>query len=259
MIDIEETDTDTMRVKTNKGNIKAKFIVVSACGGSLVLAKRMGYAQQLSCLPVAGSFYFGPKCLNGKVYTVQDPALPFAAVHGDPDLIAGRMARFGPTALPIPLLERYNSSSIKEFLEVLSFDAKLLGIYFDFFMKPHLRNYVLRNFVFEIPYINRGVFARDAQKIVPGIKGEHLKYAEGFGGVRPQIIDKKHKKLIMGEGKVECDKNIIFNVTPSPGGTTCLGTAEADMRQICQRLGATVDEKKLKEILYDGEYRIDHV
>jgi malate dehydrogenase (quinone) len=34
---------------------------------------------------------------------------------------------------------------------------------------------------------------------------------------------------------------IVFNMTPSPGGTSCLGNAEQDMRLVAEHLGARVD------------------
>lgn len=37
---------------------------------------------------------------------------------------------------------------------------------------------------------------------MPSIKEEDLMYARGFGGVRPQLIDKNKKKLLLGEGKI---------------------------------------------------------
>lgn len=60
MYDIQPADNGYI-VFTTRGNIKAKFVVVSACGHSLLAAHRLGYARHFSCLPVAGSFYFGPR------------------------------------------------------------------------------------------------------------------------------------------------------------------------------------------------------
>eukprot|EP01054_Gregarina_sp_Poly1_P004957 Gregarina_sp_Poly_1__4956@NODE_2626_length_1900_cov_100_691217_g54_i3_p1_GENE_NODE_2626_length_1900_cov_100_691217_g54_i3NODE_2626_length_1900_cov_100_691217_g54_i3_p1_ORF_typecomplete_len437_score58_25Mqo/PF06039_15/2_2e108DAO/PF01266_24/2_6e18Pyr_redox_3/PF13738_6/0_073Pyr_redox_3/PF13738_6/0_026GMC_oxred_N/PF00732_19/0_00016Lycopene_cycl/PF05834_12/0_0013Lycopene_cycl/PF05834_12/5_7e02FAD_binding_3/PF01494_19/0_0008FAD_binding_3/PF01494_19/2_2e03NAD_binding_8/PF13450_6/0_0032Thi4/PF01946_17/0 len=157
MWDIQRVE-DGWRVFTNKGPIDARFVVVSACGYSLLAAHRLGYARHFSCLPVAGSFYFGPKILNGKVYAVQNPLLPFAAVHGDPDLVAGRKTRFGPTALPLPLLERYNLSSFWDFLEVLKPNIALAKVYFDLFKQPTIRSYMIRNALFEVPYLNDRLF-----------------------------------------------------------------------------------------------------
>ena len=72
--------------------------------------------------------------------------------------------------------------------------------------------------------------------IVPGIKMDELKYARGIGGTRPQIVNNTTRKLEMGEAKLKGDK-IIFNITPSPGASTCLGNAYSDTQQIVEFLG----------------------
>ncbi|PHJ25112.1 fad malate-dehydrogenase (mdh-fad) [Cystoisospora suis] len=257
LLDLKHED-DGFFLKTTRGTARARFVVVSACGQSLLLAQKLGYGLQFSCLPMAGSFYFAPEMLNGKVYTCQDPRLPFAAVHGDPDLVAVGKTRFGPTALPLPMLERYNNSSIPDFLRVINPDSDLVKVYLDLLGTSHMRNYVLKNFLYEVPKLNTHLFAKDVRKIVPSIKPEDLTYAKGYGGVRPQLIDKKQRKLLLGEGKIDPGTGIIFNITPSPGGTTCLGNAELDMRTICKRLGATINEKLFKQTLLEGEYPVNY-
>eukprot|EP00922_Rhytidocystis_sp_ex-Travisia-forbesii_P053497 GHVS01079331.1.p1 GENE.GHVS01079331.1~~GHVS01079331.1.p1 ORF type:complete len:531 (+),score=88.60 GHVS01079331.1:32-1624(+) len=258
---IDKNDDGTFKITTtNTGVLQARYVVVSACGHSLVLAQRLGYGLQYSCLPMAGSFYFAPNVLHGKVYTVQNPKLPFAAVHGDPDISVKGKTRFGPTALPLPMLERYNNKTIKDFLEVLKPDMDLVAVYWDLFKVSTIRNYVLRNFMFEVPKLNKKIFVQDARKIIPSMRTEDLVYAKGFGGVRPQLVDKKQRKLLLGEGRIApTDANIVFNITPSPGGTTCLGTAEMDTRAICKALGVQFHAKSFEETLLKGEYLVDYV
>ncbi len=82
-----------------------------------MIAKSMGYGKNLSILSMAGSFYTAPKVLNGKVYTIQVAKLPFAAVHGDPEVHDENITRFGPTAKPIFQLERHNWSTFSRVLE----------------------------------------------------------------------------------------------------------------------------------------------
>ena len=230
--------------------IKARSVVVSAGGHSLLLAQQMGYGLEFSCLPVAGSFYFTPQKLNGKVYTVQNDKLPFAAVHGDPDVLVGGKTRFGPTALLLPLLERYNNSTFFEFLRVLRLDSRVLRVFWDLFRVKDIRNYIFKNFLFEVPLLRRWLFLKDARKIVPSLQFKDVQFAKGFGGVRPQLIDKVNAKLMLGEAKIDPGTGIVFNMTPSPGGTSCLENAEKDMRQIALRLKAKVDEEKLKSTLH---------
>ncbi|HMY81030.1 MAG TPA: FAD-dependent oxidoreductase, partial [Candidatus Absconditabacterales bacterium] len=63
--------------------IDATMVVVSAGGHTPLIAQSLGYGKHFSILSVAGSFFkSNHHLLNGKVYTMQIPKLPFAAVHG---------------------------------------------------------------------------------------------------------------------------------------------------------------------------------
>jgi malate dehydrogenase (quinone) len=247
--DIVEKD-GLFSIVTKDNVIKAKTVVVSAGGHSLLLAQQMGYGLEFSCLPVAGSFYFTPPLLNGKVYTVQNDKLPFAAVHGDPDVLVDGKTRFGPTALLLPMLERYNSKTFIEFLRVLKLDRRVFKVFWDLFKVSDIRNYIFKNFLFEVPGLRRWLFMKDARKIVPSLKLEDVTFAKGFGGVRPQLIDKKSAKLMLGEAKINPGTGIVFNMTPSPGATSCLENAELDMRFVVERLGASLDEARLRQTLH---------
>ena len=236
---------------TNQGSYTADFVVVNAGAHSLFLAHRMGYGHEFGCLPVAGSFYLTTrKILNGKVYMVQNPKLPFAALHGDPDVIKNGVTRLGPTALLMPKLERYTrQGGFFEFSRTLRLDGAVAKTLIDLFRDSEIRNYILRNFVFEIPGFNRQLFLRDAQKIIPSLVLSDLEYARGFGGVRPQIIDKNARKLMLGEASIDTRDGIIFNMTPSPGATSCLGNAERDVRRVAQYLDCRFDENLFNQEL----------
>lgn len=229
---------------------QAGAVVVAACGHSLLLAQQMGYGLEFSCLPVAGSFYLTPKVVNGKVYTLQNKKLPFAAIHADYDFLADGQTRFGPTALLLPMLERYNLSSLPDFLRVLHLDKSVVQVFWDLLKDRDIRNYIFKNFVYEIPLLRRRVFLKEARRIVPSLKLSDLKYARRFGGVRPQLIDKQQCKLMLGEAKINPGNGIIFNMTPSPGASSCLGNAEQDMRSIADHLGARIDEDALHSQLH---------
>ena len=77
---------------------------------------------------------------------------------------------------------------------------------------------------------------QDAQKIVPSLTVDDIEYAQGFGGVRPQVLDKDKQKLMLGEASINPGNGIIFNMTPSPGATSCLGNAERDLRYVVDYL-----------------------
>jgi malate dehydrogenase (quinone) len=230
-------------------HVRARYVVVNAGAHSLLLAQRMGYGLQYSCLPVAGSFYFAPSVLRGKVYTMQNDKLPFAALHGDPDVRMGGQTRFGPTALLLPLLERYRPASFLEFLQVLRLDGNVLAVLGQLFADPDIRAYILRNLLYEVPGLRRRLFLADVRKIVPDLQLDDLRFATGYGGVRPQLIDKQQRQLLLGEVSIPACPGLVFNVTPSPGGTCCLGNALRDARAIADHLAIPLDQLRLERDL----------
>ena len=241
---------DDPNALTAPRRIRARHVVVSAGAHSLLMAQQLGFGLEYSCLPVAGSFYFTPDLLRGKVYTVQNDKLPFAAIHGDPDVRSPGQTRFGPTALLLPLLERYRPASFFEFLKVLRLDFSVVLVFWQLFRMADIRNYILKNVLFEVPWLRRRLFLADARKIVPGLQLADLRFAEGFGGVRPQLIHKGEQRLMLGEARIAAMPGLAFNVTPSPGGTCCLGNAVTDLEAIVERLGCSFDRQRLEQELY---------
>lgn len=238
---------DKLYIRTaNRLSLSADFVVVDAGAHSLWLAHKMGLGQDLSTICIAGSFYLTKqKLLNGKVYMVQNPKLPFAALHGDPDLLADGCTRFGPTALTLPKLERYKGCrSVPEFFQSLNFDMDVAKVIWQNFGDSEVRDFLIRNIGFEIPILGKKLFVKNARKIIPSIREEDIYYAKGFGGVRPQVISHSQKKLLLGEARIGENPGIIFNMTPSPGATSCLGNALRDAKSACEYLGASFDDAK---------------
>ena len=238
---------DKFYIRTaNRLSLSANFVVVDAGAHSLWLAHKMGLGQDLSTICIAGSFYLTKqKLLNGKVYMMQNPKLPFAALHGDPDLLAGGCTRFGPTALTLPKLERYKGCrSVPEFFQSLNFDMDVAKVIWQNFGDSEVRDFLIRNIGFEIPILGKKLFVKNARKIIPSIREEDIYYAKGFGGVRPQVISHSQKKLLLGEARIGENPGIIFNMTPSPGATSCLGNALRDAKSACEYLGVSFDDAK---------------
>ncbi|MGB5868108.1 MAG: FAD-dependent oxidoreductase [Arcobacteraceae bacterium] len=249
-----QKDGDKYRLTTVNGTVfTADFVVVNAGAHSLYLAHKMGYGKHMGSLSMAGSFYItSGHFLNGKVYMVQNDKLPFAALHGDPDILEDGKTRFGPTALALLVLERYKGlKSMGQCLKTLNFDGSILKIFWDLLKDSDIRNYVFKNFLFEVPGINKGLFVKDARKIVPSLTADDLEYAKGFGGVRPQVLNKDEQKLMLGEASLSEGNGIIFNMTPSPGATSCLGNAQRDIRVVCDYLNLDFNEEQFNADLVE--------
>jgi malate dehydrogenase (quinone) len=233
--DIDDTG-DGFTVETTRGTFESDVTVVAAGSHSLQVAKEMGYGEHMSLLPVAGSFFLAEDLLNGKVYTLQMKKLPFAAVHGDADVHDQSITRFGPTAKLVPALERGRLSTVGDFFDVFGFSPASLLSYGNILADRVLLPYVLKNLVYDVPEVGKRAFLPHVQKVVPSVEASDIERAEGYGGVRPQIVDTKNRELDMGEAKITGD-DIIFNITPSPGASTCLKNAMNDTHRIVEFLG----------------------
>jgi malate dehydrogenase (quinone) len=200
-----------------------------------MIAKSLGYGKNLALLSMAGSFYTAPKVLNGKVYTIQAPKLPFAAIHGDPEVHSEQVTRFGPTAKPIFELERHNMSTFSEYWKTFGLGLRPILSLLNIISDRILFSYIFKNFLYDLPVMGKRLFIKEVRKIVPSLKLNELQYAKGIGGTRPQIVNNTTRKLEMGEAKLSGEK-IIFNITPSPGASTCLGNAYSDTSRIIEFL-----------------------
>lgn len=245
---VNETDEEFL-IETTEGWFNADSTVVAAGSHSLQIAKRMGYGEDLSLLPVAGSFFVADEgLLNGKVYTLQMKKLPFAAVHGDAEVHDGETTRFGPTAKVVPALERGELSTVPDFFDVFGLNLDSFLSYGNILADKILLPYVAKNVFYDLPVVGKRAFLPHVQKVVPTVDLEDIERAKGFGGVRPQIVNTAERSLDMGEAKITGD-GIIFNVTPSPGASTCLKNAMRDTRQLVDFLDRDVefDEEAFRE------------
>lgn len=230
-------------IVTKNSIFKAKSVVANAGAYSLLFAQHMGYGKDLAILPIGGSFFFTTKkLLNSKVYTMQNPKLPFAAVHADPDITANWNTRFGPTAFMLPKLERYKQLHIMDLLEAMDISKDTLEVYYNLLKDRTIRDYIITNILDELPLVGKSVFVKDSKKIIPTMTKDDLIFAEGYGGMRPQIVDKRKHELKMGEAKL-VKQGAIFNMSPSPGASTSLAIAKDDAITVCNFLNKTFNYK----------------
>ena len=220
-----------------KESLRARAVIVCAGPQSLIFAQEMGYAEELAFLPVAGSFYFTEHpVLRGKVYTVQTPELPFAAVHGDPDVAMIGQTRFGPTAKVIPMLERHRYNTVRPYLRTPIMRLAGLLTLLSLMRRPVLTRFILKNLFYDWPLIGKWLYLKQMRKIIPALSWSQVRLGKHLGGLRPQIVDTRQREMLMGESTVKGDR-IIFNTTPSPGASVSLKNAESDVAWIIRQLG----------------------
>ena len=194
-----------------------------------------------------------PNLLNGKVYTTQIKKLPFAAIHGDPEVHDRSVTRFGPTAKALFMLERHNYKTVFEYFKTAGLSFKAFLALYTILTDWVVFTYLFRNYLYDLPIIGKWLFIKEVKKIVPNILLSDLKFAKGYGGLRPQIVDIPNKKLNMGEAKIDGD-NIVFNITPSPGASTCLRNAEEDVKKIMGFLG---DDYRFDREKFEREFVLE--
>lgn len=222
---------------TSEGVFTAPVVVFAAGAYSLLFAQDMGYGRDLAILPVEGDFFSGGELLKGKVYRVQIEGMPFAAIHGDPDVLNQKDTRFGPTTRPMPLMEAHHYKTFFDFrkLPLISSFAGLRSL-MRISSDRRLLWYVIKNIAYSLPLVGKYLFLKEARVIVPTIRYRDLKPRRGVGGIRPQIVDMKTGTLQMGDSSIVGD-NVIFNTTPSPGASICLSNAKRDAQRVVDFLG----------------------
>ena len=230
---VRATSTESSAVKRE---LNAKMVIVAAGSYSLAMAHELGYGKDLTIIPVAGNFYQAPNMLRGKVYTMQIKGLPFAAIHGDPDVVEDDKMRFGPIPMAMPILEPRNWKTFKDFVRQFSFDLDTLMSIIKINADPKLIKFLFKSFVYGLPLSGRRFFVGDVHKIIPTMDPKDLTFGHHLGGIRPQVVDKKARKIRLGVAKIHGD-GIVFNVTPSPGASVCLASAEEDVLSIMEHLG----------------------
>jgi len=242
------------QIQTDRDVVVAKVVVFTAAAYSLLFAKSLGYGKDYALLNVAGNFYLAPGVLNGKVYTVQLKKIPFAAIHGDSEVHNQSKTRFGPTAKVTFLLEPRNYATFVDYFRTAGLSINAFLSFFNILSEKVILEYIVRNFIYDIPFIGRRLFLKQVQKIVPSLQLSDLQLAKGYRGIRPQIVNLKTKRLELGEAKI-VGENILFNITPSPGASTCLQNAEYDTEKILEFLGQdyTFDKNRFLQDLGDEQ------
>ena len=157
-------DTDVKKVArcerrfvldTDKGEFRCKVVVFASGAYSPLVrpAARLRPRAQDPHLCVAGDFYSVGDQVNGKVYRPQIEGRPFAELHMDKDVLASMENRFGPTTVPVALMERYHYWTFFDFLKLPTVSFKGLWILLRILFENELFGYVAKNLLFRVPVI----------------------------------------------------------------------------------------------------------
>ncbi|MDH3990231.1 MAG: L-2-hydroxyglutarate oxidase [Gammaproteobacteria bacterium] len=170
------------RAIVTHGGINAKLVINCAGLHSDVVAKRMGHAPDVQIIPFRGEYYLlqeeSRSLVNGLVYPVPDPGLPFLGAHFTPR-VSGEV-EVGPSAMLATKREGYSRTdfSYTDFRDTLNFPG---------FWKLVSKN--LKPGMSEIHRaISKKAFVKSLQRLVPDITAGDL--VPGGAGVRAMAVDR---------------------------------------------------------------------
>lgn len=251
-IDIERKN-NLYKIKTDKSSYKGRFVVFAAGGYSLYFAKKLGYGKELSMLSVGGNFYYSKNVIRGKVYRVQKGGIPFAAVHADVDIADKKITRYGPTVNIVPFLEHSNVMSTYKYIKAMGLDKETVESLINITEDKDIQHIIEKNLVYSIPDLGKYYFLKEeVNKIVPSLKYNDIKFYKKGGGIRPQIIDKKMRRLILGVVDLR-GEGIEFSMAPSPGASSCLKEALKYTLSATEYLDKKFYKEKFIQLFCDDE------
>jgi malate dehydrogenase (quinone) len=223
-------------IETDDEIIRTKTVVFAAGAYSLAFAHQLGYGKEYTILNVGGNFYSAGPILQGKVYRVQQEGLPFAEVHGDPNVLDHNDTRFGPTTKPVFVMERHRLKTAVSYAGIGILSWRGILAMFRILSRKGLLPYIIENYFYDVPYFGKRLFVGKIRKIVPTLRMKDLQWHQNAGGLRPQIVNLETGQLEMGE-KTIVGHNAVFETTPSPGASVCLRNAIEVANHVVEFLG----------------------
>ena len=199
------------RVVTTQEEFDAKLVINCAGLHADIVARKMGAVPEVRIVPFRGEYFMlkekSRSLVNGLVYPVPDPSLPFLDVHLTPRVNGDIEA--GPNAILATSREGYSRKDFEwhEFKDTLLY--------------PGFWKLAKRHFGAGVSEINRslrkGVFVKSLQKLVPDLEADDLD--PGGAGVRAQAVD-KDGRLVDDFYLEEAPGAIHVLNAPSPAATS---------------------------------------
>ena len=208
---------DTVTVEHSKGIHTASLLINAAGLFSDRLAVMAGVTPHVRIIPFRGEYFeLKPELVNrvnGLIYPVPNPDLPFLGVHLTKMIGGGVHA--GPNAVLALAREGYSwgSLNMRDVWSTLSYPgfARLAAQNLSTGVQEVIRS------------LSPALFAHDLSKLVPGIRPEDLIRADA--GVRAQAVGKDGK--LVDDFVIQRTKNQVHILNaPSPAATASLAIAE---------------------------------
>lgn len=209
---IENRDGKTY-LGTSRGEISAKHVINCAGLHADSVARMMGVDPGLRIVPFRGEYFSIREerryLLNGLIYPVPDPTMPFLGVHFTKRITGGVEA--GPNAVLALAREGYTKTSFnfKDAIGTLTYPGFL----------RMASTYWKTGFDEQYRSVRKSVFLKSLQTLMPEIQMDDL--TEPGAGVRAQAIDKKGN-LLQDFAISETQNAIHVLSAPSPGATSSL-------------------------------------
>ena len=202
-----------LHLETTAGDISAKSIINCAGLHADSVARMMGVDIGVRIIPFRGEYYsIKPEragLVNGLIYPVPDPTLPFLGVHFTKRINGSVEA--GPNAVLALKREGYSKTSFApgDALGTLTYPGfwRMSMKYWKTGLGEQYRSMV------------KSVFVKSLQTLVPEIRSDDL-YAPG-SGVRAQAVD-RGGGLLQDFSIAETEGAIHVLNAPSPGATSSL-------------------------------------
>ncbi len=217
-----------IKIKTNKGQIKADYIVNSAGLYADKLAHSLGIGKKYKVIPFRGDYFeITPSKSNivkSMVYPAPDPELPFLGVHFT-QRTDGKVI-VGPNAALALAKEDYTGKkiNISEFISTISYRGFWKLISSKKMIKASLRE-LHKSY-------SKKTFTEEAKNLIPDIEKNHL--YRSYSGVRAQIVSNKGE-LISDPIILHSDYSTHILNAVSPGLTSSLPFGEKIAKKITEK------------------------
>lgn len=213
-IDVKEQE---LTVTTNKSKITSQFLINCAGLFSDKVARMAGVDPGVKIVPFRGEYYKLKEdkefYVNGLIYPVPDPDLPFLGVHFTRMIHGG--VEVGPNAVLAFKREGYNKTSF-------SLCDTMESVFYPGFWKMAFKFWnVGMNEMYRSTF--RSAFLKDARKMIPDIKNSDVDPYKA--GVRAQALDPSGK--LVDDFWVKSAHRMVHVVNaPSPAATASLAIAK---------------------------------